>query len=146
MPFQAAILLRFEQAFARWEDLARGLPDEAFGARLPAPSNSIGAQFWCVVGARESYARALAVGAWQGFACSLTGADIATGADVLAGLTRSAEAFRTATLDLAWTEARLGLLLDLLEHETQHQGQLIRYLYALRLGIPDSWKQRWALE
>jgi hypothetical protein len=36
-------------------------------------------------------------------------------------------------------------VLDLLEHEAQHHGQLIRYLYALKLAIPDSWKARYAL-
>jgi len=35
---------------------------------------------------------------------------------------------------------------NLLEHEAQHHGQLIRYLYGLRLPIPASWKSRYALE
>lgn len=32
-----------------------------------------------------------------------------------------------------------------LEHEAAHQGQLIRYLYGLRLAIPESWRKRYAL-
>ena len=36
--------------------------------------------------------------------------------------------------------------LDLLEHETQHQGQLIRYVYGLKYKFPKSWAERWALE
>jgi len=38
------------------------------------------------------------------------------------------------------------LLLDLFEHETQHQGQMIRYVYGLGLHFPKSWIDRWALE
>jgi hypothetical protein len=43
-------------------------------------------------------------------------------------------------------DARVRLILDLLEHEAQHHGQLIRYLYGLNLEIPESWKTRYALE
>jgi hypothetical protein len=38
-----------------------------------------------------------------------------------------------------------GLVLDLLLHETQHQGQLIRYVYGIGLDFPDSWRDRWNL-
>ena len=44
------------------------------------------------------------------------------------------------------TDLASGLILDLLEHEAAHQGQLIRYLYGLRLPIPASWKARYALD
>jgi hypothetical protein len=98
------------------------------------------------VGARESYTRALAAAEWQGFTCSLGREDLKTGSSILAGLTRSAEGFRTVAQGLEWNEARAALLLDLLEHEVQHQGQLIRYLYALGIDFPASWKQRWALD
>jgi hypothetical protein len=43
-------------------------------------------------------------------------------------------------------DAQSRLLLDLLEHEAQHHGQLIRYLYGLELAIPPSWKSRYALD
>lgn len=35
---------------------------------------------------------------------------------------------------------------DLLEHETQHHGQLIRYIYALDIPRPPSWRERYALD
>jgi hypothetical protein len=85
-------------------------------------------------------------GQWQGFACTLTAEDIARASGVLAGLQRSAAQCTNIIQAVEWTPARAGLALDLLEHEVQHQGQLIRYLYALRLEIPASWKRRWALE
>ena len=40
---------------------------------------------------------------------------------------------------------RLRFVLRLLEHESAHQGQLIRYLYGLQLPIPAGWKDRYAL-
>lgn len=145
MTFQLAVLGHLDRSFAAWDDLVRALPDEALRYSLSVPSNTIGEQAWCVVGARESYTRAIAAGAWQGFACSLGANDLAKGSDVLEGMRRSARAFRDATEGIEWTDARVQLLLDLLEHENQHQGQLIRYCYAHRIDFPDSWKQRWAL-
>ena len=65
----------------------------------------------------------------------------------LAGaLGRSADEVRTVLDGSAdFSEMQLGLALDLLEHEAAHQGQLIRYLYGLRLPIPESWRSRYAL-
>jgi hypothetical protein len=128
--------------FAMYEELAAALPDEAFEERLPnIRSNSVGAQLWCVVGARESYARAIAAGEWSGFACSLGGD---TAPVVRPALGTSAAAAREAVngdLD----DARADLALSLLEHEAQHAGQLLRYLFALDLEIPERWKTYFAL-
>ena len=44
-----------------------------------------------------------------------------------------------------WDAARDELLVALLEHEAQHQGQLIRYGYARGERFPDSWAARWSL-
>jgi hypothetical protein len=46
---------------------------------------------------------------------------------------------------LDWNDVREALLIDLLEHEAQHQGQLIRYLYGLGITVPTSWKNRYNL-
>ena len=105
----------------------------------------MGAQLWCVVGARESYARAIAAGEWVGFSCSLTSPG--DPAEVAEALNRSQAAVTDvlASLD-TYSPAQDRLLLDLLEHEAQHHGQLIRFLYALDLPIPASWKARYALD
>lgn len=57
--------------FRAHEDLAEILPDEAFGQKLSIPSNTIGEQFWCLIGARESYAKAIKENGWAGFSCSM---------------------------------------------------------------------------
>ncbi len=54
---------RLATLMAMWDDLVAALPPEALATRLPIRSNPIGAQLWCIVGGRESYARALREGA-----------------------------------------------------------------------------------
>ena len=130
-----------------YDELIAALPDASLKERLPGlPSNPLGHQLWCVVGARESYARAVVAGEWSGFACSLTGAQAEVRSDVADALARSGEALLAAAAGTeSFDDGRNGLLLDVLEHETAHHGQLIRYLYGLRLPVPDGWKARYAL-
>ena len=141
-----AIRERFERSFGMYRDLVDAVGGDALGRRLgDLRSNTVGAQLWCVVGARESYSRAIEAGAWSGFSCSLD--DTADPAKVRSALSGSEDAVRLAIAGLdAGDPTRWGLALDLLEHEAAHQGQLIRYLYGLDLAIPASWKQRYALD
>lgn len=129
-----------------YRDFVENLPESALTRQLADRSNTIGAQLWCVVGARESYTSAIDNDGWVGFSCSLSGADVKAKDRVLEALTRSDTRFGQVIDGIEWTETRDDLLLALLEHETQHQGQLIRYLYGLGLRIPESWARRWALD
>lgn len=139
------LLERLAERMRSYEDLVIALPEPALAADLPVPSNRVGAQLWCVVGARESYARALAAGQWSGFACSLAAERTRRRDAVLAALRTSAGDVLAATRTVRWTPERDDLLLDLVEHEAQHQGQLIRYVYGLGHAFPRSWQERWAL-
>jgi|APTNR8051073442_1049403.scaffolds.fasta_scaffold37538_2 hypothetical protein len=136
---------RFDRSFALYRDFAESLDEPTLGEKLPGlPSNTIGLQLWCVVGARESYARAIGAGSWAGFACSL--ASPMEKSPVAEALGRSANEVRLVLDGIeGFSETQQGLILDLLEHEAAHQGQLIRYLYGLRLAIPESWRARYAL-
>ncbi|MNC98790.1 hypothetical protein D3C83_168600 [compost metagenome] len=42
-------------------------------------------------------------------------------------------------------EAREAILFDLMEHEAQHHGQLIRYFYANDIPFPATFAARYAL-
>ena len=141
----AALTSGLERSFGLYRDLVASLDEATLGAHLPGlPSNTVGQQLWCVVGARESYARAIRAGEWVGFACSLESTEDA--ALVADALTSSETAVRDALMSMeTFSEAQSRLLVDLLEHEAAHQGQLIRYLYGLGLEIPVSWKSRYAL-
>ena len=98
-----------------------------------------------MVGARESYVRAARAGSWQGFDCSL--ADDEDADQVRAALEQSAAEVDAWLGELDPGDAdSIEVALRLLEHETQHHGQLIRYLYAVPLPVPASWVQRYVLE
>ena len=146
MVSSSSIGTSFERSFRMYRDLLGVLDARTLTSRLPGvPSNSIGAQLWCVVGARESYARAIEAGAWAGFTCSLdepgdperVAAALESSAAMVASVLRSEERLN---------DVQERFVLDLLEHEAQHHGQLIRFLYGLRLPIPASWKDRYALD
>ncbi len=138
---------RFLESFELYDELAREIPEGSLGMKLPGvASNTLGAQLWCVVGARESFAGAIRSGAWPGFSCSLTADETREREAVTAALSRSAEQVLAAVDDVdPDDDDRLRFVLRLLEHEAAHQGQLIRYLYGLQLPIPLRWKERYAL-
>ena len=145
MRMRPIVLKHLKESFSRHEGLAELLSDDALGSKLPTRSNTLGGQFWCLIGARESYTKAIIENGWAGFGCSLSGEDAVRITAVIEALEHSAKDFSEGVRDLEWTEEREELLLTLLEHETQHQGQLIRYVYGLNLSIPESWAARWAL-
>ncbi|QTV80952.1 hypothetical protein [Microbacterium sp. NIBRBAC000506063] len=142
-------LLRERHAAANelYLDLIGTLTPEVLRSRLPrVRSSPVSNHFWCVVGARESYRRAALAGSWQGFSCSLQGDEDEDPAAVRAALLRTgAEISDWLSAPMPDDEAR-RLAVRLLEHETQHHGQLIRYFYALPLPVPDSWVRTYVLE
>jgi uncharacterized damage-inducible protein DinB len=140
---------RLGNALALTNDLAAELSAESLKRRNgQSRSNSIGAQFWCLIGARESYARAFRDGAWSGFACSLDRHDIANPKAVQEALL-SSQRLVQQSLDMTdqseVDDARTNILLDLVEHEVQHHGQLIRYFYANDIPFPPSFASRYHL-
>lgn len=137
---------RLERALLLSEALAAAVDDPALARDLAgAPSNRMGDQFWCLVGGRESYARAIAAGAWSGFSCSLAAADARRAAAVRDALARARGAVLDALAGHDPTPARAALAFDLLEHEAQHHGQLIRYFYANGVAFPPEFARRYAL-
>lgn len=140
------LIERFARADRLWLDLVDALSPEQLGSRLATlPSNTIGEQLWCVLGARESYPRAARAGEWRGFTSPLDAAEATEPSAVR-------KALEQTSADVA---AWLGELdshddhryaLALIEHETQHHGQLIRYLYGLRIDRPESWQRQYALD
>ena len=134
---------RLVRAFDLTHDLIAHLESDALGADLPnLPSNRISGQVWCIVGARESYLRAIEAGSWQGFACSLK--EPGNKAAVMNALQETRG--RLARIDFGELSGpQIELAFDLHEHEIQHHGQLIRYVYGNRLSFPDSWHQRYTV-
>ncbi|MDI6773128.1 MAG: hypothetical protein QME77_11180 [bacterium] len=119
------------------------LDEESLGLDLPnLPSNRISGQLWCIVGARESYTKAIETDGWKGFSCSLTAPRLKQ--SVLAALEATHK--RLGEINFAdLTDAQVDLAFGLLEHEVQHHGQLIRFVYGNGLTFPDSWNKRYTV-
>ncbi|KAA3631947.1 MAG: hypothetical protein DWP97_12045 [Calditrichaeota bacterium] len=139
------IITKLKRAFTLYDDLLEFIPEKYLTQKIQnTPSNPLGHQLWCVVGARHSYTKALKAGAWQGFDCPLKTEETAFSKAVSEKLKTTADDL----LDFLENneEYLLDILLDLYEHEIQHHGQIIRYLYAFKLGVPESWKKRYNLD
>ena len=134
---------RLEQSFKLTHDLLVHLDENYLSLDLPGlPSNRIADQLWCIVGARESYTRAIEMGGWQGFSCSLRTPLVKQ--SVLVALEATQKRMNENDLsDLSDTQVELTF--DLLAHEVQHHGQLIRFVYGNGLTFPDSWNKRYTV-
>lgn len=138
------ITKHLQKAFDLTYDIVNGISDEDLNLKLKGlPSNSIGEQLWCIVGARESYLRAIINEGWMGFSCSLD--DTTSKVKVIQCLESSAEESLGFFNSNELNEKQVELLLALLEHEIQHHGQLIRYFYGNRLVFPKSWNERYTV-
>ena len=134
---------RLDRAFQLTHDLVVHLDEVSLGVDLPdLPSNRIAGQLWCVIGARESYMNAIVKGGWQGFSCSLKTPRVKE--SVLTVLEATHERLNQVDFtDL--NDAQISLAFDLLEHEIQHHGQLIRFVYGNKLTFPASWNKRYTV-
>jgi hypothetical protein len=143
---QHLIDTRLDAVFGLYDELVASLDGTQLRQSLPVPSNPIGLQLWCVVGARETWARAMTTGTWGPFDCSIASFEDTQDPGLVAGaLAASASAFREAALASAPDETRTDFKLALLEHESQHLGQILRYLLGLGIEPPPGWKTRFAL-
>jgi hypothetical protein len=134
---------KLDRSFKLTHDLVVHLDETSLNLDLPGlPSNRIAGQLWCIVGARESYTKAIESGGWKGFSCSLSTPRVKQ--SVLAAL--EATVHQLSEIDFTdLTDVQLELAFDLLEHEIQHHGQLIRFVYANGLTFPASWKERYTV-
>ncbi len=136
-----AIIRNLDQRMRCYSELVADIDATDLGATLDVPkSKTIKEHLWCIVGARESYTKAIEAGEWRGFSCSMSSYERADFAAALAG---SAQAVLDVVEHVTdWTPSRNDLLALLSEHEVMHEGQIIRHMYALRRTLPPSW--RWA--
>jgi uncharacterized damage-inducible protein DinB len=138
----------------RTYDLLDTLSQADLERKLPfARSQSIRYQFWCMLGSQESWVAYLQNGALEHWSCSLSGlppAEITL--DLLRQRFRAADEKYLAALAITdplqpYANGLTPLVVHqmLVEHEAHHHGQLINFIYALDLPIPESWAQQWAL-
>ncbi|MFT5013642.1 MAG: hypothetical protein ACI9HA_002301 [Dinoroseobacter sp.] len=132
-----SILESLKNRFESYNDIAESLNDQKLGEKIDAPKHkSLLEHVWCVIGARESYAKAIENGEWSGFTCSMSKY---TTLEVIEKLRSSAENFLAVANNVTeWTDEREELLLKLSEHEVMHEGGIIRHMYAIEIDIPTS--------
>jgi len=148
LPQPATMLLtewqKIRQATYEYLDM---LEPHHLDLRLPFPkSKTLGYQFWCMVGAHESYLKKLEQGSWQGFSSTLDEFATVTPTIIKEQMQR-ADARLTdlcQRIDLESTlddgEPRYTVLFDLIKHEMHHHGQLINFLFCHQLPIPPLWQ------
>lgn len=124
-----------------YADLITAIDANDLTAKLDIPRDkSVAEHLWCIVGSRESYAKALISGQWQGFSCSMTQYNLP---DFASALNSSAENVLATIQGIGdWSQEHDQLLAALAEHEVMHEGQMIRHMYGLGRTLPVSWK--WA--
>jgi uncharacterized damage-inducible protein DinB len=139
---------RLELANTLYLDFVDTVTSENLGSHLAdLPSDTVGHQLWCVLGARESFPRAARAGDWQGFTSPVTKEQTTDAASLRAAFVQTAaDVDEWVTGIAADDDDSLRYVLALLEHETQHHGQLIRYLYGLGIERPQSWQRQYALD
>jgi uncharacterized damage-inducible protein DinB len=135
------IVRNLRKRIQSYSDLIASIDSADLDAKLEIPKDkSVAEHLWCIVGARESYARALAAGGWQGFSCSMVAHDHAGFERALA---TSGKALLAAIECVdEWSSSHDDLLAAVSEHEVMHEGQIIRHMYGLGRELPASW--RWA--
>jgi hypothetical protein len=135
------IIDNLETRIKSYSDLVAALDSADLRAKLDVPKNkSLAEHLWCIVGARESHAKALIAGEWQGFVCSMSKYDRE---DFERALASSGRALLAAIRGVTeWSLEHEQLLAAVSEHEVMHEGQIIRHMYGLGRELPSSW--RWA--
>ncbi|WP_216829748.1 hypothetical protein [Alkalihalobacterium elongatum] len=140
------ICKRVLQSLHLTEDFYKYISESHLNLKLNnLPSNTIGEQAYCIIGARESYLNALKKGEWSGFSCSLFKNEYYDHSIVINKLEETRKNIHNFLEGTCIDNVNLNLLIDLLEHEVQHHGQLIRYAYASKLGFPNSWNTRYTV-
>ncbi|MBU9721680.1 MULTISPECIES: hypothetical protein [Bacillaceae] len=135
---------RILQALCLTDDFYNHINDGYLRLRISdVPSNTIGEQAYCIIGARESYLSALKIGQWDGFNCSLKDSNNKT--LIISKLEETHTNIEIFLQHVSIDEINSNLLFDLLEHEVQHHGQLIRYAYANKIKFPKSWNTRYTV-
>jgi hypothetical protein len=139
---QKLLIERLQHSFLITNDLINLLEPEDFSKTLQVPkTKSISNHLWCTLGARESYYIAVKHNQWQGFSCSLE--EAALPSEFLKSLNDAGTKFISELKAIEqWSEPTSNFVLDLLQHETMHEGQLIRLCYALERPFPNS--SKWA--
>ena len=131
------IVANLRKRFDFYTDLVAQVDEAAINAELDIPRHrSLGMHLWCIVGSRESFAKAIAAGEMAGWRSSVKRFERD---EFSAKLVESARLLLEA-IDAVreWTPERDQLLAQIAEHEVMHEGQIIRLMFGLEKPLPAS--------
>ncbi len=135
---------RLEKAFDLTLDLYNSMEENYLKYKIEnLPSNTIGNQAWCIVGARESYFNAIKNSKWIGFKCSLENSNSKSA--IIHLFNSTSKLIIDFINESKPSIEQMKFAFDLLEHEIQHHGQLIRYIYSNEIKFPKSWNERYTV-
>ena len=131
------IIANLRKRFDFYADLVGQIDEETVSATLEVPRHrSVGLHLWCIVGTRESFAKAIAAGEMGGWTSSVTQLERN---EFKAKLATSSQALLDAIASVQeWTPERDQLLAQIAEHEVMHEGQIIRLMFGLDKPVPAS--------
>jgi len=128
------------------------IKDKDLKCKLPFPqSQTLGYQFSCMVGAQESNMALITKGKWEGFSCSLDKVEKITQKIIIKHMQEADKVLYQVLADIdllqKFPDGSTSLMNYeiLTEHEAHHQGQIINFIFACDLPIPQSWADKWAL-
>lgn len=112
--------------------------------------DSFGKNFWCLIGARESFSKAINAGEWQGFECPITKETAYKDKTTLKDYLISTQNLVLETVSgLDWSRSDikecLSLILRVIEHEVAHHGHMIRYAQHLDIELPKTVQDKYHL-
>ena len=136
---RATIVDNLAKRFGFYADLAAQVDDDAIKAEMDIPRHrSLGMHLWCVVGTRESFAKAIEAGQMRGWSSSVAKFERE---EFIAKLEQSSQTLLGAIDGVGegeWTPERERLLAQVAEHEVMHEGQIIRLMFGLQKPLPSS--------
>ncbi len=138
------LIKRFDSLFSLTTDLAHIIEEPEYQSKLSTVrSNSFGEQLLCIVGARESYLQQIKSAGEFTFSCSVS--DSSNKFKIMQALHMSAQQVIQYAKENPTDEQVAEILFKILEHEAQHHGQLIRYVYGNDWQFPESWKSHYTV-
>ena len=140
----------FNQVKKHWRQLREGtyqfidgLKESDLDLKLPfARSQTIRYQLHCMCGAQESNISMIVDNTWNGYSSSL---DKLGKTDLITIKKHLLTADKKMLTVMKKSNFNLENYMILVEHEAHHHGQLINFIYAHNLPIPQSWQSKWAL-
>lgn len=142
------IMKKLENVFKMNNEYIEMIEEEKLKLRMPSVrSNTIGSQLACVARARDAYFKSIVNDeefSWD--------PDFPYD-DRYEHLKLKKHLMEKSTEIIKWIEScekisenQLSLIIDLFSHEFLHQGQLIRYMYANNISMPNVIKSFWHLQ